>query len=154
MKRQAFLNKFISLSIVLIAVLSLCTLHAFAAPGDTPYDNSVPYAEGDRDTPIADGSVPDDVQTAPVPIEQEPIYEYIYGYDEDVTTGYEEPEHLQELPQVNQGEVIEATAVVIPDVAVSDASLFSGIVMWLCVALGIAVLVGVLVSKRTMRRGL
>lgn len=103
---------------------------------------------------ITDGSVPDDVQTAPVPLEQEPIYEYIYGYDEDVTTGYEEPEHLQDLPQANQGEVVEATAVVIPDVAVSDASLFSGIVMWLCVALGIAVLVGVLVSKRTMRRGL
>ncbi len=153
MKRKTFLNTTITLLLVLGFTLSLCTLTVFAAPEDS-YDDSVPYVEDNQGTPITDGSVPDDVQTSPVPIEQEPIYEYIYDYDEDMTTGYEEPENLQELPEVNREEIVEATAVPIPDVAVSDASLFSGIVMWLCVALGIAVLVGVLVSKRTMRRGM
>lgn len=93
---------------------------------------------------------PDAVEIqAPV---QEEWYDYIYNF-EDATSAYEEPEHLGELPAVTPSQVVEATAVPMPAVAVSDASLFSGIVMWLCVALGIAVIVGVLVSKRTRRRG-
>ena len=83
--------------------------------------------------------------------EQNQWYDPIYSYDEDVTSAYSEPEHLGELPAVSPTQVVEATSVAIPVVAVSDASLFSGIVMWLCVALGIAVIVGVLVSRRTRR---
>lgn len=83
--------------------------------------------------------------------EQNQWYDPIYSYDEDVTSAYVEPEHLGELPAVSPTQVVEATSVAIPVVAVSDASLFSGIVMWLCVALGIAVIVGVLVSRRTRR---
>ena len=80
------------------------------------------------------------------------------GYDDvidgvDAASAYTEPEHLDELPTADPNEVIEATAVVLPDVEVSDASLFSGLVMWLCVAVGIAVVIGVMVSKRTHRRG-
>lgn len=87
--------------------------------------------------------------------QQEPNqwYDPIYTYDENATSPYVEPEHLAELPAVSPTQVQEATSVAIPVVAVSDASLFSGIVMWLCVALGIAVVVGVLVSRRTRRRG-
>lgn len=87
--------------------------------------------------------------------QQEPNqwYDPIYSYEEDATSPYVEPEHLAELPAVSSSQVQEATSVAIPVVAVSDASLFSGIVMWLCVALGIAVIVGVLVSRRTRRRG-
>ena len=88
------------------------------------------------------------------PEQQEPRYEYIYGYSEDATTSYEKPQYLDDLPEVSSEQVVEATAVAVPDVAVSDASLFSGIVMWLCVALGIAVIVGVLVSRRTRRHGM
>ena len=80
-------------------------------------------------------------------------YDPIYSYEEDTPSPYVEPEHLAELPAVSSSQVQEATSVAIPVVAVSDASLFSGIVMWLCVALGIAVIVGVLVSRRTRRRG-
>ena len=80
-------------------------------------------------------------------------YDPIYSYEEDTPSPYVEPEHLAELPAVSPSQVQEATSVAIPVVAVSDASLFSGIVMWLCVALGIAVIVGVLVSRRTRRRG-
>ena len=78
------------------------------------------------------------------------------GYNEvieDDNSKYTEPEHLGELPTVSAQDVPEATAVVLPDVEVSDATLFSGIIMWLCVAVGIAVVVGVMVSKRTHRRG-
>ncbi|MBQ3284893.1 MAG: hypothetical protein IJH40_04540 [Ruminococcus sp.] len=101
---------------------------------------------------------PEDPQVTPeqpqVPEPQEnEWYDYIYSYDEDAVSSYVEPEHLGELPEVSSQQVVEATAVPMPTVAVSDASLFSGIVMWLCVALGIAVVVGVLVSKRTRRRG-
>lgn len=87
--------------------------------------------------------------------QQEPNqwYDPIYSYEEDTPSPYVEPEHLAELPAVSPSQVQEATSVAIPVVAVSDASLFSGIVMWLCVALGIAVIVGVLVSRRTRRRG-
>ena len=66
---------------------------------------------------------------------------------------YKPNENLNDLPTVSAGEVIEATAEPLPDVAVSDATLFSGIVMWLCVAVGISVVAGVMVSKRTHRRG-
>ena len=83
--------------------------------------------------------------------QQNQWYDPIYSYEEDATSPYVEPEHLAELPAVSPSQVQEATSVAIPVVAVSDASLFSGIVMWLCVALGIAVVVGVLVSRRTRR---
>ena len=85
--------------------------------------------------------------------DQNEWYDYIYGYSEEGDSAYSKPEHLDELPQVASENVPQATAVAIPTVAVSDASLFSGIVMWLCIALGIAVVVGVLVSKRTRRHG-
>ena len=85
--------------------------------------------------------------------QQNQWYDPIYNYDEDVPSAYEAPENLDKLPSVSSSQVHaeEATSVAIPVVAVSDASLFSGIVMWLCVALGIAVVVGVLVSRRTRR---
>ena len=78
-------------------------------------------------------------------------YDYVYGYNEG-ENNYVNPENLEDLPQADESQVVDATAVAIPNVEVSDATLFSGIVMWLCVALGIAVIVGVLVSKRTRRR--
>ena len=79
-------------------------------------------------------------------------YDYYNDYRNEGDSDYKEPEHLEELPKAESG-VEEATAVPMPQVEVSDATLFSGIVMWLCVALGVAVLVGVMVSKRTGRRG-
>lgn len=75
-------------------------------------------------------------------------YEYIFGYNEN----NDEAENSGDLPEADEDRVVEATTVPMPEVDVTDATLFSGIVMWLCVALGIAVLVGVLVSKRTRRR--
>lgn len=169
MKNNKLLINIISL------LLSLCMLTAIGS--------AVVFAEGEDDAAVYDGEVVDDPglpaeepmpgedqpaaqpeqpdtpqeqYEAPVETsapEREPMYEYIYGYSEDVTSTYEAPKYLGELPEVTSSEVVMPTAVVIPDVVVSDATMFSGIVMWLCVALGIAVIVGVLVSKRTRRRG-
>lgn len=62
-------------------------------------------------------------------------------------------DNLNNLPTVAAAEIVPATAEPLPDVAISDASLFSGIVMWLCVVVGISVIAGVMVSKRTHRKG-
>lgn len=170
-----------ALSIILSLILSLTVLVAAGAVtafavGEEEQQSAT---EGYQENPPADTPVADVTQQEQAPVDQQPadqpadqpaeqpqaqpetsapgngqLYEYIYGYSEDVTSAYEEPQHLSDLPEVSPSEVVEATAVVIPEVAVSDATMFSGIVMWLCVALGIAVIVGVLVSKRTLRRGL
>lgn len=71
--------------------------------------------------------------------------------DED--SEYTPNKNLENLPTVATEEVAAATAEPLPDVEVSDATLFSGIIMWVCVAVGISVVAGVMVSKRTHRRG-
>ena len=63
-----------------------------------------------------------------------------------------EPEKKEELPKVKKSEVETATTVKIPDVEVSDTTLLYGVLAWLCVAVGIAAVVGVLVSKRTRQK--
>ena len=112
---------------------------------NTPNDNGGNQQEQVYEEPAQEES--------PQQLEPNQWYDPIYIYDEDVTSAYEEPENLSKLPAASSSKVHaeEATSVTIPVVAVSDASLFSGIVMWLCVALGIAVVVGVLVSRRTRR---
>ena len=170
-----------ALSIILSLILSLTVLAAAGAVTAFAVgeDEQQSATESHQENPPADTPAADVTQQEQAPVDQQPadqpadqpaeqpqaqpetsapgngqLYEYIYGYSEDVTSAYEEPQHLSDLPEVSPSEVVEATAVVIPEVAVSDATMFSGIVMWLCVALGIAVIVGVLVSKRTLRRGL
>ena len=56
---------------------------------------------------------------------------------------------VDELPQVESYEVMVPTTGKLPEIEVSDASLMGGVIAWLCVALGIAVIAGVLVSQRT-----
>lgn len=114
-------------------------------PAITPDDGD------DTDPDAGDAGDSDDVQQDPGTVD-DGMYEYITGYVDDAVSDYQAPEALDDLPQVQPTEVIFATTMVLPDVAVSDASLTSGIIMWLCVAVGIAVVVGVMVSKRTRRR--
>lgn len=54
-----------------------------------------------------------------------------------------------ELPEVESQDITEPTIMEIPEVEVSDTSLLGGVIAWLCVAVGIAVIAGVLVSQRT-----
>lgn len=166
MKRNAFLTHLISLLLALSLVCAVSAVTVFAEPEDgqveqqeavveeTPQENQPEEQIQPEEQPQEIPETPETPQEEQQPQEepQNQWYDYIYSYDEDVNT-YQEPEHLGELPQAAPEQVVEATAVPMPTVAVSDASLFSGIVTWLCVALGIAVVVGVLVSKRTRRRG-
>jgi len=164
MKQKHIFRRLLSLVTVLCIVAVVGALTAYAEPEEVANNNE---AQAQVDS-VPDGmpqytpeNIPQDVNVE-VPETQEPatekqyepIYEYIYGEADDAYSTYEEPEHLNDLPEVSSGELEIPKAVVIPDVEVSDASIFSGIVMWLCVALGIAVIVGVLVSKRTLRRGM
>ena len=52
------------------------------------------------------------------------------------------------LPKVNIGDVVVPDTLDIPKAEISDTSLMAGVISWLCVAVGIAVLAGVLVSQR------
>ena len=162
MKQKHIFRRLASLMAILCIIVAAGVITAYAEPEDGA-DNE---AQAQVDS-VPDGmpqytpeNIPQDVdveypdtQEAATEQQYEPIYEYIYGDVDEGYSTYEEPEDLQDLPEVSEGELNIPKAVVIPDVEVSDASLFSGIVMWLCVALGIAVIVGVLVSKRTLRRG-
>lgn len=67
-----------------------------------------------------------------------PTYYDVYGDD---------------LPEVESQEVTAPTTVELPDVEVSDTSLLFGVIAWLCVAVGIAVIAGVLVSQRARQSG-
>ncbi len=75
---------------------------------------------------------------------------------QEPTEYYEETEEIdhpkEELPTVKKAEIETATTVKIPDVEVSDTTLLYGVISWLCVAPGIAAVVGVLVSKRTRQK--
>lgn len=169
MKRHRLLFNIISLLLALCVIMTVGTAAVFAAPEDeaaqgeaveeqqpadpqSPRENAQENAQENSPEQPEQSLQPDSPEVEIEVPRQNEWYDYIYSY-EDATSAYEEPEHLGELPEVTATQVVEATAVAMPTVAVSDASLFSGIVMWLCVALGIAVIVGVLVSKRTRRRG-
>jgi len=169
MKRNRSIKHSISFLLILAVLFSFGAMTVFAEPAEgqpqeqaqqvvpqetpqetpqqIPQENPAP----EQQTPQAELQTPETPQVQEQP--QNQWYDYIYNYDEEAQSNYQAPEHLGDLPQASSEQVVEATAVPMPTVAVSDASLFSGIVTWLCVALGIAVVVGVLVSKRTRRRG-
>ena len=172
MRDKKFFIRVSALFFAAVIAFSAFAFSAYAADEVVSGDNNIdvpvaddPAVTPDPDTPGSGGDLTGD----PVPDYQGQAYveptdppadsgDGGNGYDEyieatEAENTYTEPEHLNELPTAVSGEVIEATAVVLPDVEVSEASLFSGIIMWLCVAVGIAVIVGVLVSKRAHRRG-
>lgn len=139
MKKKFFLRRMVSALFLCVILLSILSLTAYAA--DVPGGMENPATADEPDPGIVTPTEPeddDDDWTSPPP---------------DATSTYIEPTHLNELPSVKEGEVVVATAIAVPQAEVSDASLFSGIIMWLCVAVGIAVVVGVMVSRRTRRRG-
>lgn len=176
MKQHRIIIHMISLLMALCAVCAVGAATVFAEPVqeqeqqqenqfETPQEGQQELPEQIQEQPEQPQEQPEQPQEQPEQPQEQPEqpqepatqenewYDYIYGYNEDAVSSYSEPEHLNELPEVSSQQVVEATAVPMPTVPVSDASLFSGIVMWLCVALGIAVVVGMLVSKRTRRRG-
>ena len=173
MKHHRLYHHLISLLLALSMLAAVGCMSALAAPGDENQNNSqveTPQSQAEQtpqtpqnpqeqqeqpqqNQPQQEQHQQEQQQQEQPQQQQNQWYDPIYTYDEEATSPYVEPEHLAELPAVSPSQVQEATSVAIPVVAVSDASMFSGIVMWLCVALGIAVVVGVLVSRRTRRRG-
>ena len=158
MKRY-LLNSIISFMLILCVISAFGAVTVYAEPAqeqgqNQQQDQGQEQQEAVPETPQSQPEAQEQPETPQQSQEQaNEWYDYIYSYDEDAVSSYVEPEHLGELPEVSSQQVVEATAVPMPTVAVSDASMLSGIVMWLCVVLGIAVVVGVLVSKRTRRRG-
>lgn len=180
MKKNRLFRNILSLLVIAVMLASFTAISAFAAPEsgdgdysaaepaedpagepaeqvpDTPASDEpadTPQDDGGADTPAAE-EVPDDSAQQPEDsgTADDGMYDYITGYVDDAESNYQAPENLGDLPEAAPTEVIFATTMVLPDVAVSDASLTSGIIMWMCVAVGIAVVVGVMVSKRTRRR--
>lgn len=109
--------------------------------GDGNNDNNVEPA---TEAPISIPEQIDDLRKKYLGDDEEPG-----SNDSDYTPN----KNLDNLPTVASEAVAAATAEPLPDVEVSDATLFSGIIMWVCVAVGVSVVAGVMVSKRTHRRG-
>lgn len=129
-------------------------------------DSSSSVESGEADNGDNGGNNPDEntnedeEQSTPDPVSiPERINDIRNKYidnNEDISnedSEYTPNKNLENLPTVATEEVAAATAEPLPDVEVSDATLFSGIIMWVCVAVGISVVAGVMVSKRTHRRG-
>ena len=148
-------------SALLIAAVILMGILTVSAADEPPIDDAP--IEPEVVTEAAPDPEPEPESQAESEPEPEPESEYAPESqaepaeqpDENivVTPSYEAPEHLDELPSVEGFDIELATAMELPDVEVSDTTLLGGVLMWLCVAVGIAVIAGVLVSRRTKRRG-
>ncbi|MBQ6626030.1 MAG: hypothetical protein IIX27_01915 [Ruminococcus sp.] len=79
---------------------------------------------------------------------QEQTQEQTEKEEEETEKPTEADKHTDELPEVESQDIIVPTIAQLPEVEVSDTSLLGGVIMWLCVALGVAVIAGVLVSQR------
>ncbi len=160
-------NKVLKTLVSVLTALLLCFMVATTVFGaDAPQ----------QDTPVVDTEIATDVVAEPEVIETEaqpdydfseetePVYEETQAPQIDETDNEDEyigelEEETQpvtyyevfgdDLPDVPDSEVTSPTVVRIPDVEVSDTSLLGGVIAWLCVAVGIAVIAGVLVSQRT-----
>ena len=164
-------NKKVALTLisVLTAIIMILTLSAtiFAAEEESAFEEPVVVETQAQQA--------DPVETqAPV---EEPDYDFGDDEEEDSDSGYVEPEpqpddsdedsgyvepteaptqaptyyevYSDELPEIESQMIILPTSIVPPDIEVSDTSLLGGVIAWLCVAVGIAVIAGVLVSQRT-----
>ena len=135
-------NKKAILTIVsfLFSVVMICSFAFSAFATDEPaYSEEVTEPVYSEEVTEPETVEPTEEETEP------PTEEATEEQTEEVSedTGYE-PE---QLPQVE--DVTKPTEEEFPEYEVSDISLLGGVISWLCVAVGIAVIAGVLVSQRT-----
>lgn len=116
----------------------------YVQPQEYPSENYVDDAEDNYDEPVYE-EPSEEVYEEPSQEEYDDSYE---NYVEN-TQPSSEDSYEGKLPQVSSENVTEPTTMKIPDIEVSDTSLIGGVIAWLCVAVGIAVIAGVLVSQRT-----
>lgn len=152
MRKKKMFHNWIAFMLAMLLMLGVFCCTAYAAPGDEEGTSQA------GDPAPADGTDPADTPDDPAePTEQPTVAPTQSGEVEPTDAPDDQPtdhdSRQDELPDAEDGDVVPATAIDVPAATVTDASLLSGIVMWLCVAVGIAVVVGVLVSKRTRRRG-
>lgn len=175
MKKKRILLRILTVLCACVLLLSVLSLSAYAT--EPPADDT-PVSNGENGDADESSDTSGDTDTDREPNEDEPAdsdgageidptadqnatepeatedpgdddYERIDGGQSTETRS----EHIDELDEASSEDVVIATAIPVPPAKISDASLLSGIIMWLCVAVGVAVVVGVLVSKRTRRRG-
>ena len=148
MRKKKLITALISLLTVILMTVTL-TATVFATEEyipDTPAVEEVTegYEPEEPEYQPETEYIPEETGAA---IETEPVEEE--EVTEPETQESEEDKPLFDLPEVESHEVIIPTTVKLPDIEVSDTSLMGGVIAWLCVALGIAVIAGVLVSQRT-----
>lgn len=148
MRKKKLITALISLLTVILMTATL-TATVFATEEyipDTPPVEEVTdgYEPEEPEYQPETEYIPEETEAA---IETEPVEEE--EVTEEETQESEEDKPLFDLPEVESHEVIIPTTVKLPDIEVSDTSLMGGVIAWLCVALGIAVIAGVLVSQRT-----
>lgn len=146
----------ICITAVILMSLPFMTVYAAeAVEGDEGgYMDELPGAEGEEEqgeaveTQIQQETQQQEAQAEETQAqpEEQPEQEF---HDRDYYYNAEENAYIEELPTIDSDEVQEATILKIPVAEITDTTLIGGIAAWLCVAVGIAVIVGVLVSKRT-----
>ncbi|MBE6824860.1 MAG: hypothetical protein E7513_05885 [Ruminococcaceae bacterium] len=151
------------LTAVLMIFMVSTTVFATGDPGEfvPAPDDSAPTEVVFDDTPQETQAVQEPEQdiTQDIVEDDDPDYEPEDNYDDsydyigDLDEETQAPTYYEvygdELPEIESQDVTSPTVVEIPEVEVSDTSLIGGVIAWLCVALGIAVIAGVLVSQRT-----
>lgn len=123
-----------------IVMMSSVVVVAFATADPNNPDEEV------TSEPIYTEEVTEPISSEPTEEPTEPLTEEV---TEEQTTEeyYEDVPEYETLPQVE--DVTKPTEEEFPEYEVSDISLLGGVISWLCVAVGIAVIAGVLVSQRT-----
>lgn len=141
MRTKKLIATLISL-LTVIVMICVVSFSAFATDDPTSVVEE-PTAEIVTEAPATEAQ--------PTPVETEPPYEpetQEVTEEETQTPTYYDV-YGDTLPEVEDSEVETETTMELPQVEVSDTSLLGGVIAWLCVALGIAVIAGVLVSQRT-----
>lgn len=146
--KKGLLKKAAAVCMVILLFLSMAMFCAAAAdvPDDPAQGEVVSEVTPEPEVEsVIEPEVEPEVESQP----EEPLTEAPAEETYNVTPSYEAPEHLDDLPQVESYEIPFATEIVLPDVEVSDTTLIGGVIAWLSIALGVSVIVGVLVSRRT-----
>lgn len=146
MRTKKLIATLISL-LTVIVITGVVSFSAFAT--EEPDNHHTEYNVGEVTEAVTDSPA---TETEAQPQETEPVYEEpetqeVTEEETQAPTYYDV--YGDTLPEVESQEVATETTMELPEVEVSDTSLLGGVIAWLCVALGIAVIAGVLVSQRT-----
>lgn len=152
------------LSSLIIFIISLCQTAVFATGFDDIESEEESLAVSSEEASsqyIEESSVPEPEQPQTEPY-AEPETEYVYSQAEssqavadtssaenDQTVSSENDD--RSLPQIDTSKLQTPTAVG-SGVGKSETGMAAGVVSWLCVGVGVAVICGILVSSRTGKR--